>query len=228
MSEYLDTDVLLHAGLIQVLKRGTAEILEQAESGIFLRDRISDVYMLSNLNKEEGKIWLQKHEKRGYKVMQICQDILMEYVQKKYGFKEKLICRQALCKNNPTPYSQRKLDITEAGAEDFLTIRRYYHKLEDEELLHIIKRRELFIGRFEGNEVGFIGQHLEGSMGLLEVFPEYRKQGFGEELERYMIYKVREQGLLPFCQVEVGNDCSMRLQQRLGMIISEKLVYWLY
>ena len=76
--------------------------------------------------------------------------------------------------------------------------------------------------------VGFIGQHLEGSMGLLEVLPQYRKNGYGMELEQTMINYMLEKGLIPFCQVEVTNEKSLRLQKKLGLTISREQVYWLF
>ena len=37
----LETNPVLYAGLIQIRKRGTAEILEETENGIFLLDTVS-------------------------------------------------------------------------------------------------------------------------------------------------------------------------------------------
>jgi ribosomal protein S18 acetylase RimI-like enzyme len=56
-----------------------------------------------------------------------------------------------------------------------------------QELKEIIRRRELFIGLYNQEIIGFIGQHLEGSIGLLEIFPTYRGNGYGTELESYLI-----------------------------------------
>ena len=44
-----------------------------------------------------------------------------------------------------------------------------------------------------------IGEHLEGSMGLLEIFPQYRGRGYGTEMER----------------------------KKLGLTISEERMYWM-
>ena len=34
---------------------------------------------------------------------------------------------------------------------------------------------------------GFMDMHTEGSMGLLEIFPEYQRQGLATELQKDMI-----------------------------------------
>ena len=43
----LETNPVLYAGLIQIRKRGTAEILEETENGIFLLVTVSNGVMLA-------------------------------------------------------------------------------------------------------------------------------------------------------------------------------------
>lgn len=78
----------------------------------------------------------------------------------------------------------------------------------------------------DGNLAGFVGEHSEGSMGMLEVFPAYRRQGLGMALESFQINRLLDQGRVPFDQVIVGNDRSYRLQQKLGMVLSQDTISW--
>ena len=57
----LETNPVLYAGLIQIRKRGTTEILEETENGIFLLDTVSSGVMLAVENVETGMQWLRKH-----------------------------------------------------------------------------------------------------------------------------------------------------------------------
>jgi len=41
---------------------------------------------------------------------------------------------------------------------------------------------------------------------LLEVFPKYRRSGYGAILQSYMVNKIIEKGLVPFCQIEIKNE----------------------
>ena len=83
-------------------------------------------------------------------------------------------------------------------------------------------------GAFVGGALaGFIGTHAEGSMGMLEIFPEYRRRGLGCALEAGLIRRLLERGEIPFCQVIEGNEASMRLQEKLGMTFSDEPVYWM-
>lgn len=240
--QFLMQDEIRNIGLIQVLKRETAELIRQNDKGVFLRDTVSGAFMMSVKDIDIGILWLAENEKQGYSLMQLCQQELAEFSRETYRFETVLECRQAVYHGSEPPLSEagaaglkifsdldrKALDIGEPKAEELAFIRAHYDKLTDEELNEIHKRHDLFVGRWNGQVVGFIGNHLEGSMGLLEVVPEFRKQGFGTILECHMIKHMLEKNLIPYCQVETWNDESLALQKKLGMEVSNEKVYWLF
>ncbi len=65
-------------------------------------------------------------------------------------------------------------------------------------------------------------------MGLLYVFPEYRRRGFGAALQTHFIARTLDAGFIPFGQVEKDNLNSLRLQRKLGMTQSEHLIVWMW
>ncbi|MBR0514478.1 MAG: GNAT family N-acetyltransferase [Clostridia bacterium] len=71
-------------------------------------------------------------------------------------------------------------------------------------------------------------EHLEGSMGLLYIFPEFRRRGYATELEKAVIAKTLQEGYTPFCQIEKSNSASMALQRKLGLAISDRLICWMW
>lgn len=84
-------------------------------------------------------------------------------------------------------------------------------------------------GLFEdGKLAGFIGTHSEGSMGMLEVFPEHRRKGYGMMLESYLIRWHLERGWTPFGHVIDGNEASIRLQQKAGMEKGDLPAIWVF
>ena len=85
------------------------------------------------------------------------------------------------------------------------------------------------IGAFLGEYlVGFVGQHEEGSMGLLEVLPEYRGKGFGKALLAAAVNWQLERGQIPYSQIIDGNIKSYQLHQSMGFLITPQVsVYWL-
>lgn len=74
---------------------------------------------------------------------------------------------------------------------------------------------------------GFVGLHGEGGIGMLEVFPQYRRRGLAEALMRGIMRQQMEQGLAPFGHIVAGNEPSIRLQTKLGFSFAEELVYWM-
>lgn len=239
---YLNKNRILNIGMLQVLQRGTAEILHACENGVYLRDTVSNAYMLSADDAAAGIEWMEAFEKRAYTLMQIGNAEAAEYAKQKYGFETKLICVQAVCEGKDASrilgmasdctktedIEERKLVIREPDDAAMNLILRNYDKISEEEIWQIHRLHNLYAGYYHGECVGFIGSHLEGSMGLLEVLPEYRRRGFAAELERFMIGRMLQQGLFAFAQVEPWNEKSIGLQKKLGMRISEERVYWLY
>lgn len=84
------------------------------------------------------------------------------------------------------------------------------------------------IGAFvNGEVVGYIGVHTESAMGMLEVFPQFRRHGYGIALEKYLINELIKAGRTPFCHILETNTVSVELQKKLGMWLSEGRVYWM-
>ena len=103
-----------------------------------------------------------------------------------------LDCTQAVYTSMSPLACNYTLRFQEPDDFQMKVIRDNYPKLTDQELLHIRKLNHLFVGMVDDKMVGFIGSHLEGSIGLLEVFDEYRQKGYGTELEIFMINKFLE------------------------------------
>ena len=103
-----------------------------------------------------------------------------------------------------------------------------YDTLEEWEIRMIIERQTLWIARMDEIPVGIIGCHLEGSMGLLVVLPEYRRKGYALQMESFLISTLQERGCYCFGQVVKGNHASEALQVKAGMQMDDQLQYWLY
>lgn len=224
--KYLSKDKLSNCALLQVLKRNTARILKAEDDGVLLFDEVSKAYMLSAKNIEKTFEWLKGLENCYlFHVTDIC---FVEYLQKLYNLDEILTCKQFIYEGDCIVDYDKNLDIREPSSLDMDIIKKNYDKITDEELEEINKLHNLYVGYDKDeNFVGFIGSHLEGSMGILEVFPQYRRNGYASELESFMINDFMRKGLIPFCQVEIDNKKSIRLQRKLGLKESEKVVYWL-
>ncbi len=74
---------------------------------------------------------------------------------------------------------------------------------------------------------GFVGAHAEGSLGMLEVLPAFRRRGIGAALQAKATNRQLQEGWTPFSQVEPGNTASLRLQRTLGFRITRRNIFWL-
>ena len=60
--EYLEKDRFLYAGFIQLFLRGTAQIIEEAPDGFFVKDTRSGVYMFAADNGAAAERIISKHK----------------------------------------------------------------------------------------------------------------------------------------------------------------------
>ena len=85
------------------------------------------------------------------------------------------------------------------------------------------------LGAFvDGAPAGFVGFHDEGSIGMLEVLPEYRRRGLGEALEAGAVRLALSRGQYAFGQVETENAASLALQKKVGLELSDRELFWLF
>ncbi len=95
-----------------------------------------------------------------------------------------------------------------------------------DDIADIIRNGDVFGAILDGRLAGFIGRHMDGSMGMLEVFEPYRKRGIGEALERFMMTYVMTFGTAPFCEVDLHADASLCLQSKLGLTALDGYTIW--
>ncbi len=223
--EYLEKNRLLHIAMLEAIRRGTAEIIEATEEGILLLDRNSNVHMTDADTREYGKYLIDKIEDC-YQLV-VCREDLLDYSAAKFGFTEIFKCRKVARFSREKVELNTDLRIVRADEPRLKLIKDFYHTIPPEEVDEISRRGNLFCA-FSGEEfVGFSGNHLDGSLGLLDIFPEYQGRGYGEQLERFMINYILGKGDVPYGEIVLGNVPSENLQRKLGFEISDEVISWL-
>ena len=223
----MDLSGIDHLGLDRVLRRGTGEVLAEAEDALLVRDRVSGALLLACEDAAAGLPLLERHVGPDCRLLMVSDEALGKAAFARCGFAEKLECFQAAYYGEK-PALRDGLRVRTAEAGDLPMLLEHYGMISPEELAQVVSRGSILLG-YEGERlVGFVGEHLEGSMGLLYVLPEYRRRGFGAALQRRLMAKTLEAGFIPFGQVEKDNRASLRLQEELGMTISERLIVWMW
>ena len=140
-------------------------------------------------------------------------------------------CYQSVyTKNKPFNIEESSINVKILNEEYVESIFNNYSSKNTVDIKYIKERinTNTMLGAFINEKlVGFIGTHEEGSMGILEVLPQYRKNGIGALLQKHAANLALQQSRIPYGQVKVNNEKSIKLQKKLGFELSSEVVYWL-
>ncbi len=148
-------------------------------------------------------------------------------ISEKMGYHGSMQCSQA-CYTRGEPLPVRHKDIRQLTEAEVPYVAEHYHMGGEEYIRERIGAGEVFGIYVEERLAGFIGCHDDGSMGMLYVEDTCRRQGLAASLEGYLINRQREQGFVPYAHIVEGNNASVQLQERLGLNLSEPVIWWLY
>lgn len=210
----------------EILKRGTGNMLYRSESTCIVYDTVSRVHMASSSDADEAYDKLN-----GIELISLCTDnmVLRNRIAAKLGLRRIMDCYDMLYIGDTPIVSGNKLSIRNADEFGLNLVKANYHDIDEAELDMVNVRKELYIGYDAANNaVGFIGKQLEGSIGMLKVLDEYRGNGYGSELEAFMINRALYLGETAYGQVICTNGVSLSLQQKLGLKQLEGKAYWAF
>jgi len=223
--EFLNQNKVLHMAMLEGIRKDEVEYLAADERGVLLRDKASGICMISVSDLDYGRQLIDELD-TCYQMV-TCQEELIDYIMAKYGFTEIFSCKKVVYLKKEKPELKTELTIIEPDAEYLQKIKDVYHTIPPEEVDEIHRRGNLFCAFHNGDFVGYAGNHLDGSIGLLEIFEPYQGNGFGEQLEIFMIHHVMDKGDIPYGEIVLGNTVSANLQDKLGFETSKETITWL-
>ena len=227
--DYLNRDRVHYANLLEVLRRGSGTVLYQGDDGVLVRDSVSGTHLLSagdgaaaarllDLLPPDCAL-LTGHET--FYLLEAAERLRLGDVQ---------LCHSALYQGDtPAPIPEGDFTLAPLDQSHAAYVARHYSRAFGG-LAYIQGAVDRgMVGAFVGDTLaGFVGFHEEGSMGLLEVLPDYRGRGLGRALEAAAVNLALARGQLAFDQVVVGNDVSLALQRKVGLTVSPRMMFWLY
>lgn len=225
--EYLMKDPLKNCGMLHLLQKDGVRVLFAGENGALVYDPESRMHMLSAVFCEETASWLKGLE--NVEMFSVTDRRHLEVLASELGLTHTMEFRQFVYeKSAPPPYSGT-LDICAPTDAEMDVIKANYGALSSDELDYVRSRGRVFAAHDgSGAMVGFIGIHLEGCMGMLEILPEYRRLGYATYLESALIARRLESGAVPFCQVACDNVNSLGLQKKLGLTQAPGSIFFAY
>ena len=225
---YLQKDRLLHIDMLELLRLHEAKALYAGKDGVLIHLADSNIHMLSAASKESaGKIASQIITAS---MLVLHQPYLKDELMTRFSLAGCMPCHQAAWLSDaPVPSLAGDLDIRILTEADLPFVHEHYDNISDEEYL-LERMKAGMLGIYVENELaGFIGTHTEGTIGLLEILPAYRRRGLAFALEGAMMCWQQERGRIPYAQIKEGNEASLLLHKKLGMEVTpEASVLWLY
>lgn len=226
----LKGDKLHHMGMLALIERGQARLVWMDDTGILLEDEKSGAYMLTTRNKEAGEQILKQVFSEKEANVPTCfvthQEFMRKIVEERFHLKQvKEGCLQMVYTRKEA-LPAVKADIRRLNMADLPTVTVHYDLLSEKECAERIENGAMYGIYVDDILAGFVGEHEEGSMGMLEVFPAYRGRGLAKALETDLINRTLKRGYTPFCQVFPDNEASVSLQNVLGLYQAKEKIWW--
>lgn len=118
----------------------------------------------------------------------------------------------------------RPLRVNEAE----LVVEHYAMENDVELVRSLIRDGKMFGAEVDDKLAAFIGFHRDGSSGMLEVLPEFRRKGIGTELETFFQNYQLEKGWMPYGHVYLTNTASLKMQSKMGLAVSADCIWWVF
>lgn len=227
----LSQNILLNVDMLQCIKRGSAEIMLVSDRGVLLYDNISNAYMMNAKDIELAREMISQIPKDAALVVSH-QEEYYDLLMDKFTFKDKMICHNSVYTRNALMEVPEDTPEIRPLTKDYIGfIMENYSKKDLCNFDYIGGRIEagVLYGAFiDGKLCGFIGSHEEGSIGMLEVLPQFRRRKIATHLIGRAVNEMLKKGLYAYGQIVEGNEPSIILQKGLGFEISREKICWFF
>lgn len=226
--EYLNTSPWQKAGALSILKKlkcDNIEIIENgaifvAEEGLYVAtyDTFDALKKIIDLIPNGSDCYFCEYDEK--ELLSLGVDISHFTPCKQFVYKKKI----PYVESSLPPFTFSKLD--ESFAQKVFENYSMNNVISKEEIARDLSVNES-VGAFCDNELaGFVGQHSDGSMGMLEVLSKYKRMGLATELAKRIANKVLLKGETPYGHIKLNNTASFALQNKLDNEYTDKLVAW--
>lgn len=224
---FCEKNPVLYVDISECIRRGRAKIDYADTDGVLLYDGESGIYAFACDGVENGKRILGFFSQAGERWVVAHGERARAACRESFASLKEQQCFQVAYRGAPFALSD-ELQFRLAGEKETQAIKDVY-ALEPPENIDALQRKGLLYAVYTKAEefVGFIGSHPEGSMGLLYIYPEFRRRGYAELTEKFLTNEYRKKGQIPYGHVIVGNDASLALQEKMGFEKADEYVYWI-
>ncbi|MGN1053412.1 MAG: GNAT family N-acetyltransferase, partial [Candidatus Scatosoma sp.] len=229
---FVAKDPVLYADIADMARYGKCRFIYAREDGVLFQDD-------GGFYKHGTYVFAAESENAARRILLLCPEELENIgngLLACHGEKISAFCRDFFAFDCVTPCYQvvyrpasplplkGALRFEKASGAYLSKIVETYDRETPEALEKLVKQGKIYCAFAAGAQgesaekeafVGYIGQHPEGSMGLLYIFPEFRRRGYAEELESFQINSILTEGRTPYAHIIEDNFKSFALQQKL-------------
>ena len=225
---YLERGDALTIDMTEAVRRGRAELLYAAPDAVLLKTR--GWLMLLACDTVEAGVRALAHRDASCDGIVAHSEAARDAVKAVIpSFTHVNPCWQAYYAGKELRPVPDVCEVRPFRREDIPFLLEHYDVIRSPEYFEArIDENELFAGYRDGKLCAFIGFHDDGSGGMLEVLPEYRRLGIGSAMEVFLHNEALRRGWTPYGQIFVGNEASRKLQQSLDMVMSDGEIYWMH
>ena len=194
--ELFDRDPVRYIDMTEAVRRGIGTVLYASPSAALVdvpspeQPNGFHTYLMCCAGLEEAQRLCGLLPSGGGFLLAAHEDFCVPLLKERFGatlFLEGASYQAAYLRTQPPVLQDCGLAIRQLDVSGLPQVAAHYQLEGEDYLRSLLERGQLFGGFLNGVMVGFAGRHAEGSIGLLEILPQYRRQGFATELERYMI-----------------------------------------
>ena len=228
--KFLEKDKNRYVGFLECLKYDETEFLYAENDGVMFYDKTAGIYFLATSSEESCKKAIDGIEKTDGVALCVNE---YEYLslKNKFGYDGLNRCKQIVWEGKePLPLKGicevKRLEPTKENVE--VVFNHYTLHYTREHIKYIMENLGIYGGYVNGEIVGFIGRHEEHSIGMLEVFPEFRRRGYAEEIEKSVLNILITKGEIPYAHIIDDNVPSLTMHKNMGYSFSKGSFYWLF
>lgn len=213
-----------HMDMSESLKRKQGQVLYAEGNTVLIRESfMPNFYRLTTDSAEAG---LKAFEHQPAPFLAVLRGEGVEEIAQKLGLHLGTPCCQgAYLRTEPLSWSLEGLEIGLMTGEELPLAAEIYEGKDY--VRELFAQKQMFSARLQGAFAGFIGFHGDGSTGLLEVLPDFRRRGIGQCLEKYMVNLCLERSWISYGHIYIDNAPSFALQESLGLTVDKNhLLYW--
>ena len=226
-ADYLARQGLRCVDMMELLRRDSGGLRYAGPEGVLFWDRESGAWFLSAQSEEAlGRaLPLIPPDAR----LATCHEAwYLPRLEARLGLKGRAFFQSVWTKEQPPDLPPFQGELRRLGPEWAETVAEAYcQTFGDIDYIRGAIDRGM-LGIFEKDKLaGFVGVHDEGSLGMLEVLPPYRRRGYGLVLQLAIVRAALAEGRYAYGQVAEHNAASLALQQKAGMTVCPEKIYWL-